>query len=351
MEQGSSRRSGRLRKTRVFNIETESGNYYADGLLVHNCHRIKAPGGKASRFAHLVAKTSKRQIGLTGTPMPNNPLDIYAQARALDTSVFGTSFTAFRGRYAITHPDFKNQVLRWINMDEFERKYRQLAITIDPDLSLPPETEQTIDVELPPKALKSYAQMEREFITWLESGEEVSASNVLVKMLRLQQMTAGHIKTDDGKVVDVHSAKEDALADILTDIGERVVVFARFTADLRAVERVAKKLGRAYGEISGSRKDLTDHATMPDGVEIMGVQVQSGSAGIDLTAASVGVFFTLTHSLGDYTQCRGRLYRPKQKRHVHWFHLVAAGTIDEKILKALEKKQEVIDAIMSGAHL
>ena len=85
----------------VFNLETDTGNYFADGLLVHNC---KAPGGVMSRFVATLARRVPLRVGLTGTPMPHSPLDVYGQYRILDPEIFGTSYRRFMYEYAITKP-------------------------------------------------------------------------------------------------------------------------------------------------------------------------------------------------------------------------------------------------------
>jgi SNF2 family DNA or RNA helicase len=180
---------------------------------------------------------------------------------------------------------------------------------------------------------------------------EVVADNALVKLLRLQQITSGHVKTDDGRTVEVGTAKADALVDLLSDIpvGEPVVVFCVFRHDLAQLRRVAERLGRNYGEISGSQKDLTDEATMPKGIELLGVQWQSGAVGIDLTRARYGVIFSPTFNGGDYEQGLARQHRPGQTRPTVFYHLVANGTVDNAIYGALKKRKELVGQILSVA--
>ena len=79
---------------------------------------------------------------------------------------------------------------------------------------------------------------------------------------------------------------------------------------------------------------------------MLAVQIQSGGLGIDLTAARTGIYYSLGFSLGDYLQSRARILRPGQQRGVHYIHIVGRNTVDEKVLKALERRQQVIETII-----
>jgi len=326
-----------------------------DLLILDECHRIKAPGGRASRFCSELGKIVGKRLGLTGTPMPHSPLDIYAQFRAIQPTVFGYSNAKFKNRYAVTHGPQGN----WVdpkqirNADELYTKFSSISfqVTKEEALSLPEETHINIPVELEHAALKQYITMEQHFYLWLEEQTaEVTAANALVKLLRLQQMTSGFVTDDNGDTQRMSEIKQKTLADLLADTPEDrpVVVFCKFVKDLDAVKEVAKNLDRTCGEISGRQKDLTDHATMPEDIQIMAVQIQAGGIGIDLTRASIAIYYSLGFSLGDYLQSLARLHRPGQRHPVTFYHLIATGTVDAKVFKALQERREVISNILQG---
>jgi SNF2 family DNA or RNA helicase len=324
-----------------------------DLLILDESQRVKAPGGKASRFAWKLSKQSRRRIALSGTPTPHSPLDIYAQARALDQTVFGTSFVAFRSRYAVIDNRFGfPKLLGWQNANELRDKLNSFTYWDmgEDDLDLPPVTEQIIPVELGAKGRRAYRQMEREFYAEVESGT-VTAANALSRLLRLQQITSGVLPLDDGGEEQVDTAKFDALADLLEDLPKPVVCFGRFHHDLDTIAAAADKNSLVYHEVSGRLKNgLTPHAEMLPETEVLGVQVQSGGLGIDLTRACTAVWVSLGYSLGDFLQCQGRLHRPGQKRHVHFLYLLASGTIDEAVMAALEAKLNVVETVVMGRH-
>lgn len=327
-----------------------------DAVVLDESHRIKAPGGRASKFAGQLSKRGRLRYCLTGTPMPHSPLDIYAQYRFLDPGVFGTSFARFRNHYAVMGGYGGKEVLGYQREDELAENMYRLAIHIGEDvLDLPDYHHVVQPVDLEPKARKAHDQMDAAMVAAVEDGI-VTADNALVRLLRLQQTTSGYLPLDDEdadrdepEIRHVGTEKRDALADRLTDIDpdEPVVVFCRFTHDLDAVEHVADELGRPYGELSGRRRDaLNDDAELAEGVKVAGVQIQSGGVGIDLTRAAYAVYYSIGYSLGDYDQSLKRVHRPGQGRPVTYIHLVATGTVDETVYEALRDRKSLVAGVM-----
>lgn len=319
-------------------------------LILDESHRIKAPGGKAALFLSRLAATAAWKVALSGTPCPHSILDAYAQFRSVAPYVFGWSYTTFKSRYAVVGGHEGKQVVGFQNTDEFERRFHEVALSVKTEdcVDLPEALDHTLEVELGPTAATAYADMEAQLWAEVDAGRIV-AKNALAKLLRLQQLTSGIAACDDGREEVIDAAKVEALDDWLEDVpaGEPVVVFCRFTKDLDAVRQLAERRGLRYGEISGRRKDLTEHARMPEGVDLMGVQIQSGGVGIDLTRARLAVYLSLGFNLGDYLQSKARIHRPGQTRPVLFTHLVARRTIDTRVLRALMRRRQVIEAILA----
>lgn len=320
-------------------------------IVLDESHRIKSPGGTASRYlARLAAKHPQaRRVCLTGTPMPHSPLDLYGQFRFLSPDVFGTSFTRFRARYAICDLRFPGKVRAWRNQDELTAKLdaNSWRVTADEVLDLPESIHETIPVELSAKTLRFYRRLESEMTAELDAGT-VTAANALTKLLRLSQATGGYCRIDDGGVlpIDGTPSKRLALQDRLEDLPatEPVVVFCRFRTDLDDVAAAARELGREYAEVSGERKDL--ERWQAGDATILGVQMQSGGVGIDCSRAAYAFYYSLGYSLGDYEQSLARLRRPGQTRCVRYYHLVCQGTVDEQVYAALRERRNVVDAVL-----
>ena len=321
-------------------------------IVLDESHRIKSPGGKASRWlARLAAKHEHaKRLCLTGTPMPHSPLDLYGQCRFLDPSLLGTSFARMRARFAECDPRFPSKVRRWRNQEELSAKLDSISwrVTADEVLDLPDAIHETIPVELSPAVMRFYARLEAEMTAEIAAGT-VTAANALTKLLRLAQATGGYCRLDGGEGVvpiDGTPSKRMALQDRLEDlpVTEPVVVFCRFRSDLDDVAAAARELGREYAEVSGERKDL-ERWQAGDAV-ILGVQMQSGGVGIDCSRAAYAFYYSLGYSLGDYEQSLARLRRPGQTRCVRYYHLVCEGTVDEQVYAALRERRNVVESVL-----
>jgi len=315
-------------------------------LIMDESHRIKAPGGVTSRYLSRLSDRIPKRIALTGTPMPHSPLDIYAQYRALDKSIFGTSNALFKARYAIMGGFDRRVVVGYQNEDELREKFDSIAVKVNRDdvLTLPDSVDSTRLFELSPKAQRAYDQMFNIFVTQVDE-QVVTASNALVKLLRLQQMTSGRIRGDDSdEYMTIDTGKREVLKDVLTDNDDsHIVVFCRFSEDVSAIHEIAESNGKQSWEFSGKLKQLDEWRTVGG---VLATQIQSGGLGIDLTLASTAIYYSLGFSLGDYLQSKARVLRPGQNRNVHYIHICADKSVDVQVLKSLAEKRDAIESII-----
>lgn len=323
-----------------------------DFVIYDESHKIKQHDGAAAKYCGQLAKVIPWKLALTGTPMPHSPLDVWSQYRALDISVFGTSFTAFRARYAVMGGYLGKQIIGWQNQDDLHTRFYSIAYRVTKDvLDLPPVRHEVIECKLGKEAAAIYKSLEDDFVGEVEEGE-VTASNALVKLLRLAQITSGFVKIDEsGLERTVDTAKADALADIMDGIAldEPLVVFCRFHHDLDAIQAITEKTGRRYAELSGrKRRDVAGLTDWQAGdADVIAVQIQSGGAGIDLTRAHYCVYYSVGFSLGDYDQSLARVHRPGQMHATTYYHLTCVGTVDVKIYTALSNRRNVVESVLS----
>lgn len=313
-----------------------------DLVVGDELHRIKSPGAKASKFFGRLEGIAKRRLGLSGTPLPHSPMDIYSQYRFLDPGVFGRSFQRFRSDYAVMGGFGGHQVMSFKNIEDLHNRMYFIAYRAKSEdvFDLPEFVDlyRNFDLNLQERVL--YEQMDQEFAVAVDNNV-ITADNALVKLLRLQQLTGGHI---DGNVIG--DSKKQLLKDILEDLpaDEPVVVFAKFTQDLAHIKDVCKELDRPFSEVSGHKKELSDWQA--GNSTILGVQIQSGKEGVDFTRARYCIYYSLGFSLGDYMQSRKRIHRPGQKRGCFYIHLVANDSVDEKVIKALHDKEEIVESVL-----
>lgn len=332
-----------------------------DLIILDESHRIKEPGGRTSRWASRMGLRAKKRLALTGTPMPHEPTDIWAQFRFLDPNLLDSAFSAFRWHYAVMGGYMNREVVAWRNLDRLEADFRKIAFRVDESaLDLPEEMDETRSCSLGPEGARLYRQMEQEMIAWIEAGHEVTAANAMVKLLRLQQITGGSLPDDQGQTRQIDSAKEALLEDLLEDLKEPAVVFARFRADLDAIHRAAQRAGLASLELSGRRDELAiwqggkgapvGLGTKVDGrgaSEVLAVQIQAGGVGVDLTRARIAIYYSFGFSLVDYKQSRSRIRRPPQTRPCVFYHLQVRNSVDEYVLRAVLARQNLIDSTLN----
>jgi SNF2 family DNA or RNA helicase len=335
-----------------------------DMAVLDESHKIKAPGGKTAQFCAKLGLISKRRLALTGTPMPHGPLDVYAQYRFLDPGIFGTNYSRFKQTYAKVHKlaGGGEIVQGYQSLDELKAKMYSIAFRVRSKdvLDLPPIQHITRTCVLSKAGAKVYMDLKKEAVAELDSGE-VTAENALTKLLRLQQVTGGFVTTDEGEEVAVCTAKADLLADTLEDIApaEPVVVFARFSHDLRQVSAAAEAAGRPYFELSGRIDQVAEwkkaaRAAMKLAEQdkeavapVIGVQIQAGGAGIDLTEARYALYYSKGFNMGDYEQSLARCHRPGQTRLTYVIHLQAEGTVDDKEREVLENRAALVADVMN----
>jgi SNF2 family DNA or RNA helicase len=320
-----------------------------DLLIVDECHRAKAAGGRFSTFLGRSVPYFSCRIGLTGTPMPNNPMDLYAQSRFIDPSVYGTSFTRFKARYGIWG-GFQNRKLVGINNKE--ELYEKLdsfcfRVKLDDVLDLPPVTHMRRYCELGAERAV-YDQMCDDMIADVKGGV-ITAANALVRLLRLQQIVQGSLTDDEGVHREIGTAKYDLLIETLKDIhpDEPVVVFCHFVDDVERVARACEELGRQCFKLRGGINQLAEWKAGRDG-RVLAAQIQTGGLGVDLSSARYTIYYSPTFDMGAYEQSLARTHRPGQLRPTFYYHLLAKGTIDTNVYAALSSKKRVVETVLAG---
>lgn len=312
-------------------------------------HRIKSHNGRASRFMGELAGQAEFRLGLTGTPLPHSPLDIFGQYRFLDKSVFGTIWGDFKSRYAVLGGFENKVVVAFKNEKDLNQRIEAISYRVKKSdvLTLPPVMHVERTVELCPSAREIYKTMKRDLYAMVGDGE-VTAANALVKVLRLLQITSGVVELDDGTKQVIDDSKIKGFADLVLDLppAEPLVVFSRFTRDIDMIRVALAEQGRTCAVLDGRMNQLREWQVGE--FNDIAVQIRAGGAGVDLTRACYATYFTQTHSLGDYDQSLARLDRPGQTRPVTYFHLVSKGTIDEQIYAALQSKRDVVEFILEG---
>jgi SNF2 family DNA or RNA helicase len=318
-----------------------------DAIFADECHRLKSHNGKTSLCFKRLRRVARYRFGLSGTPMPHNLLDIFGPFRFLDITIYGPAFGPFKQKFSVMGGYKNKQIVDFKNQDELRQLMSRITFRVGKEvLDLPPETSVTYYCELTGGAARVYHDLYKEMVAGVKEGV-ITAKNAMVKVLRLAQIIGGCVPTDDGVEVRIDTAKLQLLADTLEDIGdeEPVAVFCWFHADMNGVHETCAKLGLQSLELSGRRDELK---RWQDGeAQVLAVQIQAGGEGVDFTRARYSIFYSVGYQLAKYEQAKARVHRPGQTRPVQHIHLLAKNTVDVKIMRALERRADVIESLLS----
>jgi len=334
--------------------------YKPDLIVCDESQRIKNPSAAQSKALHKLGDAAPFRMILSGTPVQNNAVDLYSQYRFLDPAVYGANFYAFKNRYCIMGGYGQHQIVGYRNMDELVEKEHSVAyrVTKEECLDLPQQTFINRYVQFTDAEQAIYEQLRKSSFLELETGENVTATTILTMSLRLMQLPGGFLTADEStRPKQVNTAKLDALADIVddyvVDAGKKLVIFARFRAEIAAIENLLRLRKIQYGSIYGDvpmeerGKIVDDFQTNPD-TKVFVAQIQTAGLGITLHAASTAVFYSYDYNYANYAQALARIHRIGQRLPVTYIHLVVDGSIDEKILAALENKEDMAKTVVDS---
>ena len=331
-----------------------------DMVVADEVHRIKSPSGKAAWFMATVSKRADRRVGLTGTPFPHSPLDIYAQFRFLDQSVYGKSYEFFKMQFTVLEKkevfDRKTkkkrgykEVIGYKNEPMFREKYHSITFQVskeEVEKNLPAVTHTKRFFDLSDKAQKIYQDLQTNFVAAFAEGT-LTAATALVRLLRFQQLSGGWLVPDDEDAPTlVDEGKIKALKDFLQDIPkeEPVVVICNFTQERMAIKELFLKEGRSVGMLAGGVNEL--QMWQDEVFNSLVVQIQAGREGVSFTRARFCVYYSVGTNRGAYEQSVKRIHRKGQTRPVEYLHLIARGTYDEDIYDAIQNGRDIIKSVM-----
>ncbi len=344
-------------------IFEELQKYDPDMIICDESQRIKTHDAQQSKAIHKLGDKARYKLILSGTPVQNDAIDIFSQYRFLNPMIFGTNFYQFRNRYAIMGGFNRKQIIGYKDLDGLIKKEHSIAfrITKEEAIDLPDQTFETRSIAMDKKEKQLYDTLKRDSYAEIESGGQITATTVLTKLLRLQQLTGGFLVKDDASKPDLVSrSKLDALADIIQDYvvgsGKKLVIFARFIPEVKAIIEVAnkelpkgKKAVAIYGAIKKEdRGDIVKQFQEDPDTMIFVGQIDTAGTGITLTAANTCVYYSKNFNYATYSQSLSRIHRIGQKNKCTYIDLVIEKTVDEMISKALSKKEDMAKTVVDN---
>jgi len=358
----------------VMNIEalsTPKGTRFLDKVLdqgtcllaIDESTAIKSPKARRTKAVIKIGKKAKYKRILTGFPVTQSPMDLWAQCNFLHPTLLGEdvgdNYFQFQYRYAILKKRSVgshsfNMLVGYRNLDALSdiiKKFSSRVMKAD-CLDLPDKIYTQRQVQLTPDQARIYNEIKEYALAHLGDDDFLTAPNVMTQLIRLQQVLSGHTKTDEGKVVDIKDNRLKELMECLEDISGKVIIWSRFRYD---IERIKNELIKVYGPLSAVSYygDTTDEERSGAIEQFQNGEAQffignpqTGGYGITLTAAETVVYFANSFDLAVRMQSEDRCHRIGQTKHVTYIDLIAEKTIDDKIVKSLRSKMDIASVVM-----
>ena len=329
-------------------------------MAIDESTTIKNPEAKRTKNIVNLGRAAKYKRILTGSPVTKSPLDLYKQCEFLDPWLLDhQSYYSFRTRYAIMKTaNFGGRsvqiVVGYRNLGELSDKLKPFSDRVlkDDCLDLPSKTFMKRTVQLTPDQFKVYQQMKREALAMM-NGKMITTANALTQLMRLQQITCGHFKADDGTIQDIKSNRLDELINVLNEIEGKVVIWAHWQSDVRQIIKalVEEFVENCFVDYYGltrqeERQDNIKRFQNDDKCRFFVGTPQTGGYGITLTAASNMVYYSNGYDLEKRQQSEARIDRIGQTKPMTYIDIICEDTVDDRIVKALRKKVNIASQVM-----
>lgn len=350
---------------------------------------IKNPDSIRTKSLISLGRQADYRRIMTGTPVSKGPLDLWSQFEFLERACLGhRSFYTFKHRYGVIEkktfnvPDPKNPgqtkqrevelVVNYRDVDKLSKQLEGVATIIRKEdcLDLPEKifTEWTVD--LSDEQRRIYDQLKKYATAEIDDGKFVTTTAVIAQLLRLHQVVCGHTKDEHGEFHTIPTKRPAALLEIMEQIDNKVIVWCTYKHDIELVNEALTKAGYATVTYDGSTserkraeaiwrfqgKDFFSPGPDPEfGKQPPSIEADvfignpsAGGYGITLTAARNVIYYSNSYDLEKRLQSEDRAHRIGQKFPVTYIDMIARGTVDEKIIAALKRKEQLADIILDG---
>ena len=335
-------------------------------MVVDESTTLKNPKAKRTVAACTLGRRASYRRILTGLPVPQGPLDLYAQCEFLEQGALGyNSFTAFKSVYAITRlvdlggrKKF-NQIIGYRNIDDLTKRLSRFSFIAKKDecLDLPPKIYNRVNVPLSNEQRRAYVSMREDAVAELQDGSLCIAGEIITRMLRLHQITCGYLPDENGKL---HPLKNDRmrvlLDEVLPNVAGNAIIWTHF---IHSILMIATEMRERYGHEavatfygatpSKDRQQIVrDFQNKKHPLRFI-IANKTAAYGLTLTAATNMIYYTNQWSLDVRLQSEDRAHRSGLHHAVTYTDLVSPGTIDVPILRALRAKLDIARQVLRTA--
>lgn len=328
-----------------------------EGAFVDESSTMKSHSAKFSKAAVDFSRTLKRWYILTGTPAPNGEYEYYRQLQSIDYYSVPQSWAQFKARYFYNesyNPQFEKLKVLPDKQQELKEIILETCIYVDKEdvLVTPGRTFEDVLVKMPDTLKQQYDQMKKELYIEYQEDTTILAICDAAKVNKLRQIASGFIYNGAERIL-LDDYKFKALLSLLETFGsDQCIIWCNYRFEIHTLQDLlGDKCASVYGEVSLKDKNTAIADFKAGRVQYLLANPKSADKGLTLTNAHICVYFTLNHSYELYKQSMERIYGSihQQPIHCRYYHILAEGTVESVIKKALENKKtatyEVLDYI------
>jgi len=360
-------------------------------LVVDEIHKLKNPDAAISKKVLQLTRGCEYRIGMTGTPMSNGWEDIFMPYNIIygSESPFGTKFKDFREEHMIIR-NYKGypEIMGYVDEDLLEKVVKDTSylVKLEDCIDLPKQLDDLyITYELEPKAAKLYRDMDKEMVAILDEVSQelsrnelkkllkandirinkrdsyrqllfkaadllenvASAELAITKALRLQQITGGFVKAEDGTIRQVSKAGINTVVDFVKDYHEPIIIFCKYLPEIEGLQKELAKIKKNKKSLKirtyhgkTKNKDKINLDFQAGKIDVLILQISAGSVGLNLQRASKVMFYSQTASYEEFKQAVARILRNGQKKRCQVIHVMCEieNSIDFHILETIRSK-------------
>lgn len=311
---------------------------------------------KDSQRSKAVLKISKHfdyRVAMSGTPNSNTILDIWHPTLIVDDGErLGHRFYSFRSSVCTSR--FNGFANEWVDRDDAQDLVATALVDIniryklEDCISMPEQTTNTLQVDLPPKILKDYKTLAADNVLY-NGTTTINALHAGAKVKKLLQLCTGAVYDENGDAQGIHSARYDLVMQLVDERDHSLVAF-NWKHERDQLVALADKMGIKYGVIDGStpaakRKDVVDKMQAGQ-LKVVFCHPQSAGHGLTMTTATTIIWSSPTYNSEHYVQFNRRIYRAGQKKKTEIIHIAARETWEPDVYKKLAGKVAKMDELL-----
>jgi hypothetical protein len=337
-------------------VERRGGSLPYEVAIFDELTRAKNPSSKRINLFRRKVPRAERNIGLTGTPIPNSHLDLFAQVRLIDGGVrLGTNFHLFKKQFFM-QPAYA--FAPWKEKEgtsqHIEQKIHDITVTLKSSdwLDIPDTVYEDVEIKFPPDIQEKYDKLEKDLVIELKKDKTINVASSAALITKLLQFTSGEMYDDEGKHHPIHDLKFDALAKIIKAEKQPVFVACMFKHEYARMKEhfPGSVFFNDAKTIDAQTKLVNDWNAKK--IPILFAHPASIGHGLNLQfGSSLLIFISLTYNREWYDQIIARFARRGQTAVTKVYRLMVPGTVDDAVAEALASKTKTEARLIAALQM